>query len=82
MSATVEDGDSTVVRLANGVRILAIDVPHLESVNVSVFVRTGEWIHGSCHDDSGYGVEKTSRQPVALAAISRRDVARIAASIA
>ena len=31
---------------------------------------------------SGYGVENTSRQPVALAAISWRDVARIAASIA
>ena len=41
-----------------------------------------EWIHGSCHDDSGYGVEKTSRQPVAFAAISRPSVARIAASSA
>ena len=41
-----------------------------------------EWIHGSCHDDSGYGVENTSRQPVALAAMSCFDVARIAASIA
>ena len=39
-----------------------------------------EWIHGSCHDDSGNGVEKTSRQPVALAAISLPPVARIAAS--
>ena len=29
-----------------------------------------EWIHGSCHELSGNGVEKTSRQPVALAAIS------------
>jgi hypothetical protein len=41
-----------------------------------------EWIHGSCHDDSGTGVENTSRQPVALAAIRRLAVARIAASIA
>ena len=41
-----------------------------------------EWIHGSCQDDSGYGVEKTSRQPVAFAAISRPSVARIAASSA
>jgi hypothetical protein len=39
-----------------------------------------ECTHGSCHDDSGYGVEKTSRQPVALAAISCPCVARIAAS--
>ena len=30
-----------------------------------------EWIQGSCQDDSGYGVEKTSRQPVAFAAIRR-----------
>ena len=28
-----------------------------------------EWIQGSCQEDSGNGVEKTSRQPVALAAI-------------
>ena len=41
-----------------------------------------ECSHGSCQDDSGYGVEKTSRQPVALAAISRPPVARIAASSA
>ena len=39
-----------------------------------------ECSHGSCQDDSGYGVEKTSRQPVAFAAISRPSVARIAAS--
>ena len=41
MSATAADSDTTVVRLANGVRVLAIALPHLESVNVSVFVRTG-----------------------------------------
>ena len=41
-----------------------------------------EWIHGSCHDVSGYGVEKTSRHPVALAATTRSPVARIAASSA
>ncbi len=41
-----------------------------------------EWIQGSCQDDSGKGVEKTSRQPVALAAISLPCVARIAASSA
>ncbi len=39
-----------------------------------------ECSHGSCHELSGYGVEKTSRQPVALAATSRPSVARIAAS--
>ena len=41
-----------------------------------------EWIHGICHEVSGYGVENTSRQPVALTAITWFFVARIAASIA
>ena len=41
-----------------------------------------EWIHGTCHDVSGYGVENTSRQPVAFTAMSWLLVARIAASIA
>ena len=41
-----------------------------------------EWIHGICHEVSGYGVENTSRQPVAFAATSCRFVASIAASIA
>ena len=41
-----------------------------------------EWIHGICHEVSGYGVENTSRQPVALAAMSWRLVAAIAASMA
>ena len=39
-----------------------------------------ECSHGTCQDDSGYGVEKTSRQPVALTVTSRPFVARIAAS--
>ncbi len=41
-----------------------------------------EWTQGSRHDDSGNGVEKTSRQPVALAAIMLPPLARIAASSA
>ena len=39
-----------------------------------------ECSHGSCHELSGYGVEKTSRQPVAFTATSCPLVARIAAS--
>ena len=39
-----------------------------------------ECTQGSCHDDSGYGVENTSRQPVALAATTLPSVARMAAS--
>ena len=39
-----------------------------------------EWTHAICQDDSGYGVEKTSRHPVAFAATSRPPVARMAAS--
>ena len=41
-----------------------------------------EWIHGSRHEDSGNGVENTSRQPVALAAITRPPAACSAASSA
>ena len=41
-----------------------------------------EWTHGICQEVSGYGVENTSRQPVALAAITSPSVARIAASSA
>src|ERR1019366_10740830 len=41
-----------------------------------------ECIHGTCQDDSGYGVENTSRQPVAFAAINCPLLSAIAASIA
>lgn len=41
-----------------------------------------EWIQGNAHEVSGYGVENTSRQPVALAAMSWLPVARMAASTA
>jgi predicted Zn-dependent peptidase len=41
VSADAEDRDTFVVRLGNGVRVVAISLPHLGSVNVSVFVRTG-----------------------------------------
>ena len=41
-----------------------------------------ECSHGNCHEVSGYGVVKTSRQPVALTAIRLLLVARIAASMA
>jgi hypothetical protein len=41
-----------------------------------------ECSHGTRHALSGYGVEKTSRQPVAFAAIRRPLVARTAASSA
>ena len=39
-----------------------------------------ECTQASCHDDSGNGVEKTSRQPVALAMTILPSAARIAAS--
>ena len=39
-----------------------------------------EWIHGRFHEVSGYGVENTSRQPVALQAMSCPSVAATAAS--
>ena len=40
-SDDLRDPDTTVATLANGVRVVAIRLPHLQSVNVSVFVRTG-----------------------------------------
>ena len=39
-----------------------------------------EWIHGRLQDDSGYGVENTSRQPVAFTAMRRPSVTRNAES--
>jgi predicted Zn-dependent peptidase len=41
VSADLRDPDTTVATLGNGVRVVAIRLPHLKSVNVSVFVRTG-----------------------------------------
>ena len=41
LKAEASDPEATVVRLANGVRIVAIEQAHLQSVDVSVFVRTG-----------------------------------------
>jgi predicted Zn-dependent peptidase len=41
VSADLRDPDTSVVTLGNGVRVVAIRLPHLRSVNVSVFVRTG-----------------------------------------
>ncbi len=41
MTIGLGDPEATVVALANGVRIVAIELAHLQSVNVSVFVRTG-----------------------------------------
>jgi predicted Zn-dependent peptidase len=35
------DRDTTVATLANGVRVVAIELPHLGTASVSVFVRTG-----------------------------------------
>jgi predicted Zn-dependent peptidase len=41
MNALTHAADTTVITLPNGVRVLTIVLPHLASVNVSVFVRTG-----------------------------------------
>jgi predicted Zn-dependent peptidase len=41
MHPATPDPDSLVVTLDNGVRVLAIALPHVESASVSVFVRTG-----------------------------------------
>ena len=42
MTPTPKEGDSAhVAMLANGVRVVALPMPHLETSSVSVFVRTG-----------------------------------------
>jgi predicted Zn-dependent peptidase len=41
MSPLPSDADTQVATLPNGVRVLAIHLPHLDSASVSVFVRTG-----------------------------------------
>ena len=51
-------------------------------VATAAVLPNSEWIHGICQEVSGYGVEKTSRQPVAFAATIWLPVALIAASMA
>ncbi len=41
MSEFPNDADTTVVTLPNGVRVLAIRLPHMATASVSVFVRSG-----------------------------------------
>lgn len=41
MTASAPDADTSIATLANGVRVVALRLPHLESAAVSVFVRTG-----------------------------------------
>jgi predicted Zn-dependent peptidase len=41
MASPPIDADTSVANLANGVRVVTIRLPHRETVNVSVFVRTG-----------------------------------------
>ncbi|GAA4406711.1 M16 family metallopeptidase [Quisquiliibacterium transsilvanicum] len=46
------DTEPRVTELSNGVRVVALPLPHLDSASVSVFVRTG-----SCHEHlSGSGI--------------------------
>ena len=41
MTSALDPGDTRVATLGNGVRVVAISLPHLESASVSVFVHTG-----------------------------------------
>src|SRR4030088_2235494 len=41
MSDTARDSDTSVTTLGNGARVVAIRMPYLDSVSVSVFIRTG-----------------------------------------
>jgi predicted Zn-dependent peptidase len=39
--SSVSRGDTRIARLGNGVRVVAIELPHLETASVSVFVHSG-----------------------------------------
>lgn len=41
MAAPRDDADTTVATLANGVRVVVLRLPHLQTASVSVFVRAG-----------------------------------------
>jgi predicted Zn-dependent peptidase len=41
MTALSPSGDTLLATLGNGVRVVAIPLPHLESASVSVFVHSG-----------------------------------------
>ena len=79
--ADVDGGAVTALRDDALVASLDLSAAAMPVATAGAFANS-EWIQGSCQDDSGYGVEKTSRQPVAFAAIRRPFVARIAASSA
>ena len=51
------DPDTSIATLANGVRVVAIRLPHLESASVSVFVRSGSQHESRRHSGISHVVE-------------------------
>ena len=76
-AAEADVDGAAVAALGDHADVVAALAPSAAAMPVATAgaLPNSEWIHGSCQDDSGYGVEKTSRQPVAFAA-TRRAVGR------
>lgn len=66
------DPDTLVTRLANGVRVVTIALPHVDSVQVSVFVRTG-----SQHEDPAQNGISHVVEHMAFKGTHTRDCQRI-----
>ena len=72
MSHEQEDANTSVATLTNGVRVVTVRLPHLETVSVSVFVRTG-----SGHESRRLNGISHVVEHMAFKGTTTRDAARI-----
>jgi predicted Zn-dependent peptidase len=72
MTAFPTDSDTTVATLPNGVRVLTIRLPHVETAAVSVFVRTG-----SAHESRRLNGISHFAEHMAFKGTTERDCQRI-----
>ncbi|MFZ2652763.1 MAG: pitrilysin family protein [Burkholderiaceae bacterium] len=71
-SSHTGDADTCVAALANGVRVITIELPHLDSASVSVFVRTG-----SAHESKRLNGISHFAEHMAFKGTATRDCQRI-----
>ena len=72
MSISPCDADKSVATLANAVRVVTIQLPHLDSASVSVFVRTG-----SAHESKRLNGISHFAEHMAFKGTATRDCQRI-----
>ncbi len=72
MNFPAHDADTSVATLSNGVRVVAIHLPHLDSASVSVFVRTG-----SAHESKRLNGISHFAEHMAFKGTATRDCQRI-----